>query len=138
MAIHEDVARRLHVEVKQVVDARVVGDEVVTLVDYGIGGTKKHRLPYDWLYPAPGPAADGDDTEPDNTAAPSAGVPVEEVAEMAGVGHLADKLHEAGFEWSDHILQADEDELTAISGIGRATARRLKEAAAELEALAND
>jgi hypothetical protein len=46
----------LKVDESQVVKHREEGDEYVVLVDYGIAGTKKHRLPLAKLKPRPAQA----------------------------------------------------------------------------------
>lgn len=58
--------------------------------------------------------------------------PTADVATAAGVGHLTQALAEAGFLTAVEIAQASEDELTAVSGIGKATAAKLWSAAQEL------
>jgi predicted flap endonuclease-1-like 5' DNA nuclease len=55
-----------------------------------------------------------------------------DVAEKAGVGHLVEALGEAGFNTAVSIRDASESDLTAVSGIGKATAAKLKAAAKEL------
>lgn len=70
--------------------------------------------------------------DPEHVGAPTpeqADFPAADVAEAAGVGYLAEALREAGFDWASHIVQASEAELTAVSGIGKATAAKLWSAA---------
>ena len=143
-------ARHLDVKRAAIVKHRVVEDEFVVLVDHGVGGVKKYRLPLDSLTepekPTPRLAATpaGGD-EPDKVVSPPSGdpiaytrektaYPIAEVAAEADASHLGRKLRDAGFHWSYQIIDAAEDELTAINGIGEATAKRIKEAAAKLEA----
>jgi predicted flap endonuclease-1-like 5' DNA nuclease len=57
---------------------------------------------------------------------------VESVAAKAGAFHLVDDLRLAGFVTVESIRDASEDELTAVDGIGKATAAKLKTAAKEL------
>ena len=57
---------------------------------------------------------------------------VTDVAESVGGGHLTEVLQQAGFNWATDIASASEAELTAVSGIGKATATKLKTAAEEM------
>jgi len=56
---------------------------------------------------------------------------VRQVADDAGVPHVADALLAAGYATADEIIK-DSDGLTAVSGVGKATARKLLAAAQEL------
>jgi hypothetical protein len=57
---------------------------------------------------------------------------VESVAAKAGVLHLVENLYDAGFVTAESIHNATEAELTAVDGIGKATAAKLQTAAEEL------
>lgn len=57
---------------------------------------------------------------------------VADVASQAGVVYLVDALEAAGFATAESIRTASEAELTAVSGVGKATAAKLKTAAKEL------
>ena len=59
-------------------------------------------------------------------------LPLEAVTELAGVGHLTGPLFAAGFKSAESVHAAAESDLTAVSGIGKATAVKLKAAAEEL------
>lgn len=59
-------------------------------------------------------------------------LPLEAVTEKAGVGHLTGPLFAAGFKSVESVHAATESDLTAVSGIGKATAAKLKTAAEEL------
>jgi hypothetical protein len=55
-----------------------------------------------------------------------------DVTSLAGVPHLVDALEIAGFVTAVSIRDATEADLTAVSGIGEATAAKLRTAAEEL------
>jgi DNA uptake protein ComE-like DNA-binding protein len=59
-------------------------------------------------------------------------VSAREVTNASGVPHLVDALEIAGFVTAISIRDASDAELTAVSGIGKATAVKLKTAAANL------
>ncbi len=54
------------------------------------------------------------------------------VTDHAGFPHLTEPLTEAGFTTGSAIIQASTADLTAVPGIGKATAAKLKTAAEEL------
>jgi hypothetical protein len=112
--IHK-VATHFGVDVAQVVDARAVGNEVVVLIDYGIGGIKKYRLPLDWLQPAPGPAAEVT-PEPEPAATPPDDYGEQEF-EALTVAELQELAKERGIAYSGlrkaeliEALEAGEDD----------------------------
>lgn len=71
-------------------------------------------------------------TQPEAETAVSRAVSALEVANASGVPGLAAGLAAAGFDTAESIRDASEADLTAVSGIGKATAARLKTAAEEL------
>lgn len=71
-------------------------------------------------------------TPPEAETAVSRVVSALEVTNASGVPHLAAGLTAAGFDTAESIRNASEAQLTAVSGIGKATAAKLKAAAEEL------
>lgn len=51
-----------------------------------------------------------------------------DLTQLKGVGpHIAERLHDAGFETTDEVLEADVDELTEVEGIANATGKAILE-----------